>query len=538
MVISILAILKAGCCYLPLDPSFPQERLSYMFRDSGAKVIITQRSLKDKFGYFTLASFVIIDSKNEIFKNYPASRPDIKPDPQSLAYLIYTSGSTGKPKGVRVPHQGVVNLISCMTRVPGISSDDILLAVVTLSFDMSVFELFLPLSNGATIVVAESKDIREGKNLIDLLEKYDITILQAAPSLYYVLLASGWKGKNNLRALCGGEALTSNMVSRILPNVAELWNCYGPTETTVYSTQTRITKPGEKIHIGKPLDNTRIYILDRYNQMLPAGVIGEIGIGGVGVTKGYINQPSLTSEKFITTDDGHLVYKTGDRGRFMKDGNIELFGRIDNQVKIRGIRIEPGEIEVQLSSIEGINESIIKLQKFDENDERLIAFLNVSAGFNMDAREINNRIRVKLPIYMIPSAYKIMKEFPRTSNGKIDRKALVFQIDETGSNGKDHLVHLTAAEKRIHEIWCKVLKTKDISLSDNFFEVGGNSLLAISVFSKIESEFNVSLGLRVFFDSPRIKDLGELIDIAKMRMVKSGKEKKEKADYKIVKGQV
>jgi amino acid adenylation domain-containing protein/FkbH-like protein len=538
MVISVLGILKAGCCYLPLDPSFPRERLSYMFGDSGAKVIITQESLKDKSGYFTDASFVILDKKNDILKNYPVSTPDIKSDSQSLAYIIYTSGSTGKPKGVKVHHQSVVNLISCMLRTPGISENDVLLAVVTLSFDMSVYELFLPLSAGAAIVVADSQDIRDGKTLINLIEKHNITILQAAPSLYYLLLASGWKGKTNLKALCGGEALTSSIVDKILPMVGELWNCYGPTETTVYSTFTRITNSRDKIHIGKPLDNTQIYILDKYDKLLPAGVTGEIGIGGLGVTKGYINQPDLTSEKFIRLEDGHQVYKTGDRGRFLKDGNIELFGRIDNQIKIRGIRIEPGEIETLLSKIEGINESVVKLQKFEENDERLVAYLNVSEGFNMETREIIAHIKEKLPLYMIPSAFKVLNGFPRTSSGKIDRKATVFQTIELGSNGREDIMNLTPTEKKIREIWCTTLKTQDISVSDNFFEVGGNSLLAISVFSKIESEFKLELGLRVFFDSPRIKDLGEIIDIAKLRANNRTQERKEKVFSKIVKGQV
>ena len=538
MVVSVLGILKAGCCYLPLDPSFPWERLSYMFGDSGAEIIVTQESLKDKFGYFTDASFVIFDKKRDILENYRNISPEIKSDSQSLAYLIYTSGSTGRPKGVKVHHQSVVNLINCMSRTPGMSETDVLLAVVTLSFDMSVYEMFLPLSNGATIVIADNKDIRDGKTLINLIEKYNITVLQAAPSLFHILLASGWKGKSDLKALCGGEALTSSIVNNILPIVGELWNCYGPTETTVYSTFTRITNADDKILIGKPLDNTRIFILDKYNKLLPSGVIGEIGIGGFGVTKGYIDQPELTSEKFIHIENGDLVYRTGDRGRFLKDGNIELFGRIDNQIKIRGIRIEPGEIETLLSKIEGINESVVRLQKFGEHDERLVAYLNVSESFSLDSREIISLIKEKLPLYMVPSAYKIMKVFPRTSNGKIDRNASVFQTIELGKNPSDDIENLTPAEKKIREIWCTTLKTQDISVSDNFFEIGGNSLLAISVFSKIESEFNLDLGLRMFFDSPRIKDLGELIDIAILRNESKKHQRKDKVFSKIVKGQV
>ena len=538
MVISVLGILKAGACYLPLDPAFPQERLSYMFEDSGVKVIISQKSLKDKHRDFKNAAFVIIDDKPGIAEKFPVNKPHIKTDSQSLAYLLYTSGSTGKPKGVRVHHQAVVNLIHSMSKSPGVTKNDVLLAVVTMSFDMSVFELFLPLSNGATIVVADSNDIRDGHSLMKLIEKFNVTILQAAPSLFYILLASGWKGKANLKALCGGEALTSGIVKKILPNVGELWNCYGPTETTVFSTAVRITDPDDKIIIGKPLDNTRIYFLDKQNNLLPSGVTGELTIGGMGVAKGYINQPVLTSEKFIRFDGVNLVYKTGDRGRFLKDGNIELFGRIDNQLKIRGIRIEPSEIEVVLSKIEGINEAVVRLQKFAENDERLVAFLNVSDSFHADTRDISNKLKEKLPLYMIPSAYKILKIFPRTSNGKIDRNALIYDPGETGRHRRENNLNMTATEKIIHDIWCETLKTREISVTDNFFDAGGNSLLAISVFSKIEMALGSKMGLRIFFDSPRIKDLAESFDIEKQKAVDNKSYKKETVFSKIIKGEI
>jgi amino acid adenylation domain-containing protein len=538
MVISVLGILKAGCYYLPLDPTFPAERLSYMFEDSGTKVLISQRSLKNKFGYFTNASFVIIDDIRSLMNTYPADKPDIKSDPQAPAYIIYTSGSTGKPKGVKVHHQAVVNLINSMSVTPGIKENDVLLAVVTMSFDMSVFELFLPLSNGATIVVVSKDEITDGRALIRLIDKYNITLLQATPSLYYILLASGWKGKRDLKALCGGEALTSNIIRQILPNVGELWNCYGPTETTVYSTCMRITDSENKVLIGKPIDNTRIYILDKNNKLLPPGVTGEVCIGGLGVAKGYINRPDLTSERFIRFDNDQVIYKTGDQGKYHKDGNIELFGRIDNQIKIRGYRIEPGEIEIMLSQFKGISEAIVKVQRFDENDDRLVAYLNVSDDFRINTRELNRRIKEKLPSYMIPSIYKIMKWFPKTSNGKTDRKALSFEINESGSIGSDEIKTLTPAEKIIHKIWCETLKTQDISITDNFFEVGGNSLLAISVFSKIESVFNIKLALRVFFDSPRIKDLAETIEITKQKMVDNKPDRKDKIHSKIVKGEI
>jgi amino acid adenylation domain-containing protein len=538
MVISILGILKAGCCYLPLDPSFPIERLSYMFEDSGAKVIISQSSLKNKFKYFINATFVITDDEKKLINKYPSDKPDIKLNPHSLAYLLYTSGTTGKPKGVKVHHKAVVNFINSMSASPGINEKDTLLAVVTLSFDIAGFEIFVPISNGATIVVAEDQDITDGRTLINMIEQYNITIIQATPTFWGVLLSNGWNGKKDLKALCGGEALPSNLVKKLYPRVEELWNMYGPTETTIWSTCFEITDPDAPIYIGKPIDNTGIYILDKNNKCLPIGIIGEVAIGGLGVSKGYNNRPDLTAEKFIRFDNDQIIYKTGDQGRYLKDGNIELFGRNDNQVKIRGFRIELGEIESLLSQFKGINEVVIKVHEFDENDERLVAYLNVSEDFNIDTKELNRLIKEKLPSYMIPAAYKVMKGFPKTSNGKTDRKALLFDVKGSGGKENPDSVTMTSAEKIIYDIWCDVLKTKDISATDNFFNLGGNSLLAISVFSKIESAFKVKLSLRIFFDSPRIKDLAETIEITKRKLVDYEPDKKDRILSKIVKGEI
>ncbi len=539
IVISILGILKSGCCYLPMDPSFPVERLRYMFEDSGSKVLISQRSLQDKFEYFTNASFVIIDDVRSIINTYPSDKPDIKSDPHALAYILYTSGSTGKPKGVKVHHQAVVNFINSMSHSPGINAKDTLLAVVTFSFDISGYELFVPLSNGAKIVMAGDQDITDGSALINLIEQNNVTIIQATPTFWSVLLSSGWKGKNDLKALCGGEALTSYLVRQLFPKVGELWNMYGPTETTIWSTYSQITDPDAPITIGKPIDNTGIYILDKNNQCLPIGVIGEVAIGGLGVTKGYNNLPDLTAEKFIRFDNDQIIYKTGDQGRYLKDGNIELLGRNDNQVKLRGFRIELGEIESVLSKFKGIKEVVIKLQEFDRNDERLVAYLNVSEDFNIDSKELNRLIKEKLPSYMIPSAYKVMKGFPKTSNGKTDRKALTFETNEMGNIGRDDVKTMTPTESIIHKIWCETLKSENISITDNFFEVGGNSLLAITVFSKINSALNVKVVLRVFFDSPRIKDLAEAIDILKQETIEGEPVKRTKREKsRIVKGEI
>jgi len=538
MVISVLGILKAGCCYVPLDPSFPIERLSYMFEDSGAKVLVTQRSLKVNVRYFRNASFVIIEDKISFKNTYPAGKPEIKFNPEALAYIIYTSGTTGKPKGVKIHHRAVVNFINSMSKIPGMTDKDTLLAVVSLSFDISGFELFVSLSNGATIVMAENQDIINGEALISMIDQHDVTIIQATPTFWSLLLSSGWSGKRNLRALCGGEKLTSNLVHQLFPKVKELWNMYGPTETTIWSTCSQITDQNAPIYIGTPIDNTGIYILDKNNKYLPTGVIGEVAISGPGVSKGYNNKPDLTAEKFILSDDGHVIYKTGDQGRHLKDGNIELFGRNDNQVKIRGFRIELGEIEFLLSQFRGIKEVVVKVHEFNKNDDRLVAYLNVSEGFNINTKELNRLVNEKLPSYMIPSAYRVMTEFPRTNNGKTDRKALLFDLTDTGKKDNVEPLTMTPSEKIIYEIWCDALKTKDISSTDNFFNLGGNSLLAISVFSKIESAFKVKMSLRVFFDSPIIKDLAETMEITQQKITDNKPDKKENVFSKIIKGQI
>ncbi len=512
MIISVLAVLKSGCCYLPLDPSFPEERIKYMFEDSGAGILITESSLKNKFLEFTGRPVILIDTDKEKITGCSTENPVIHISNLSPAYIIYTSGSTNRPKGVKVHHQAVVNLIESMSVTPGIKEQDILLAVVTLSFDMSVFELFLPLSKGATIVLAQSNDTTDAEALVRLIEKFDISIIQATPSFWGILLSGGWKGKKNLKALVGGEALTKNMIRQILPKVAEFWNCYGPTETTVYSTCTLITDVDAPIQIGRPINNTTIHIVDKNYVPLPIGAIGEVCIEGLGVAEGYINQPLLTSEKFIRIENNNLVYKTGDLGRFLQDGNIELFGRIDNQIKLRGFRIEPGEIESLLTGLPNVKEAVVKVIRFDDNDERLIAFLNTDNNFNSSNEEIKSILSNKLPPYMIPSFFQKSDGFPRLPNGKINKKALVYRKDDSDQENKINLNSLTSTQKKLLTIWESILKTKVNDISEIFFNSGGNSLLGIRLINKIREEFGITLTFSELVSNPSIQKLYVIID--------------------------
>ncbi len=512
MVVSVLGILKAGCCYLPIDPSLPSERIDYMLEDSAAKFMITQESYREKFQGFKHDEIVFIDNDRDIIGKLDEKTPSLNADNQSLAYLMYTSGSTGRPKGVKVPHQSVVNFILSMAKKPGFHSDDRLLAVTTLSFDISVLEVFLPLSTGAETIIAKSDEVSDGQKLSNLLELHDITVLQATPVTWTLLLGSGWAGKKNLKTLCGGEPISPGLIKALLPLVESLWNMYGPTETTVWSTCFRITDPSAPVLVGLPVDNTQIYILDKHNKPLPSGSIGEVCIGGLGVTKGYHNRLELTQEKFINFDSGRIVYKTGDLGRFLKNGNLELFGRIDNQIKLRGFRIETGEIESLLLNIKGIKEAVVKIHEFDKSDQRMVAFLNVDPDFSMSNDQMVKLLARNLPSYMIPSFFQKSEGFPRMPNGKINRKALLLDIEEQKDREEEEERELSMTQKTIMNIFEDVLKIKNIRIGDNFFDVGGNSLLAIAVFSKIEAAFNIQLSLRIFFDGPRIKDLAEVVD--------------------------
>ena len=539
MVVSVLAVLKAGGCYLPMDPLFPADRIGYMFEDSGARILISQSSLKGKFIHFPNHYIVLTDSDKSKIDKCGSGNPRLSNNRQSLAYLMYTSGSTGKPKGVKVHHQAVVNFLYSMSKRPGISVGDRLLAVTTLSFDISVLELFLPLSFGAQIIIADTEDIFDGQRLSALLDQYDVTFMQATPATWNILLSTGWKGKMNLKTLCGGEAILPGLVNDLLPKVESLWDMYGPTETTVWSTCKQLTDSEPPILVGTPIDNTTIEILDKYNKPLPVGVIGEVCIGGLGVTKGYHNRPELTAEKFIRIQNGQMIYKTGDLGRFLINGNIELFGRIDNQIKLRGFRIEPGEIESILSKLSGVKEVVVKVHKFDATDDRLVGFLNVDTGFKLTNEEITASLSQNLPAYMIPSFFKISDSFPRLPNGKINKRELKFELNDLPARESQNINKLTSSERKILEIWQDVLKAKDILTTDNFFVIGGNSLLAITVMTKIRTGLNIDLGLRVFFDSPRIKDLAEALDIQLQRKNKGGSfKRKDEERLTIIEGEI
>lgn len=448
MVAVLLGVWRAGAAYVPLDPAYPSERLDYMIEHSEMRVLLTQKSI----GWQAKGSVRRIDV-DEIGNTESAYTLAVgKRNPSDIAYVIYTSGSTGKPKGVQVPHSALVNFLTTMsTQLPGISRDDRLLAVTTLSFDIAGLELWLPLSAGATVVIADRASVIDGLELLRLLREEKITFLQATPSTWRVLLAAGWEGDRNLVALCGGEALPRDLAVELIPRVRVLWNMYGPTETTIWSTVDRVTS--DELTIGKPIGNTQAYVLDAHRQWVPRGSTGELWLGGDGVTCGYLRREDLTRERFVPnpfTKRGQM-YKTGDVVRLRRDGRIEYIGRNDFQVKVRGYRIELGEVQLALSRLAGIRQCVVVVRDKSPGDAHLVAFYTLAEGAKASVPELRAGLRESLPDYMIPGWFMELERLPLTDNGKIDTKSLPDPFTVGKGESAEQNSELSAVETLIKE---------------------------------------------------------------------------------------
>ena len=476
MLIGAIAIQKAGGAYIPLDPNFPSSRLELVIGDAKPKVILTEGKLLDITGEEP-AKRVCIDSDLPVISQEKTSAPDSCGNPNNLAYVIYTSGSTGKPKGVQIENHSVVNFLHSMQKQPGFLQSDTLLAVTTLSFDISVLELYLPLITGGKVVILSHEETLDGNALINALEEHHVTVMQATPATWRLMIDAGWNGKSDLKILCGGEVMPSNLARELIPRCNELWNMYGPTETTIWSTCAKITDP-ETINIGYPIDNTDICILDNNLSPQPAGVEGELMIGGEGLARGYVNRPDLTDEKFIPHPfkKGAKLYRTGDVARLLDDGSIDCMGRMDDQVKYHGYRIELGDIETNLSAIEGINRAVVMVREDRPGDKRLVAYYT---GGDEQAQDIlRQNLLAKLPEYMAPSVFVKVDSFPLTPNGKTDRKALPAPSMKRPLLANDYIAPHSELEIKLVKCWSEVLGIDQIGINDSFFDLGGTSLLA------------------------------------------------------------
>jgi amino acid adenylation domain-containing protein len=512
MLVGLLGILKAGGAYLPLDPMFPRERLAFMLEDAQPLVLLTQRRLLTDLPEHR-AQVVCLDELPSMRSAAPASRRVlIDRSTEDLAYVLYTSGSTGKPKGVQISHRALVNFLISMQREPGITAKDSLLAITTLSFDIAGLELYLPLTVGARVVVASSEAATDGQQLVALMKECKPTVMQATPATWRMLLDSGWNGSSKLKILCGGESWSTELSSELLPRCKALWNMYGPTETTIWSAVARVEKD-QPVLIGQPIDNTTFYVLDEDGQPVPVGFPGELHIGGTGLALGYLGRPELTSERFVadrfSSEAGSRLYKTGDVVQRLPGGSIEFLRRADHQVKLRGFRIELGEIEALLERQAGIRQCVVTVLGDDPADKRLVAYIvPADPQAALDVEDLRGVLKQRLPNHMIPSSFAVIEKMPLTPNGKIDRRALpmtTINQTEAGSATEEMDAHLAATELRVMELWEQILGVPKPSVRDNFFESGGNSLLAMRLIAAIHKEFGANLSLQALFFAPTIQ---------------------------------
>lgn len=512
MLVALLAVLKTGAAYVPLDPNYPGDRIAYILEDANAAALITDNRSRDALAELTVPK-VDLDRDRESIQSCTSDPRSSASTARNLAYVIYTSGSTGKPKGVQIEHQAAVNFLESMSVEPGVSESDVVLAVTTISFDIAVLELYLPLIKGATVVIAPRDTTMDAREIEASLEKHRVTMMQATPATWRMMLKSGWEGKSDLKVLCGGEPMPPELASQLIPRCRELWNMYGPTETTVWSTCCRVEDP-DQIHIGKPIGNTQIYIVDRNLEPMPMGVSGELLIGGDGLARGYRSRPELTREKFIDSPFrlGEKVYRTGDLARYRRDGAIDCLGRVDFQVKIRGFRIELGEIESVLTEHELVRQAVVVARQDSSGEDQLIAYFVPNSPSRIPSiDELRAFLRTKLADYMVPSRFCQLEAIPTTPNGKVDRKALP-QVTASEPT-TDHVEPpRTTTEKVLAEIWKKCLSLREVDVHTSFFDLGGHSLLAVNAFQEIERRFQIRLPLGLLMRSPTIAELAERID--------------------------
>jgi amino acid adenylation domain-containing protein len=493
MPVFVAAVHMLRAAYVPLDPSFPDARLAYMVRDSGAQFVLSDGAFSE-----TIAEAVPILRADEL-RRASAPEPEWQPVRRDdLAYILYTSGSTGQPKGVEVTHGSVANFLASMRRRPGFSSSDKLLAVTTLSFDISVLELFLPLTAGGTTVVASRDESGDARRLAAMLEHHSITTMQATPSTWRLLLRDGWAGRPQMTALCGGEPLPPDLVPDLRGKVKALWNMFGPTETTVWSTCKRLEGDGP-ITVGTPIDNTAVYIADDRFEPLPPAVPGEILIGGAGLARGYHNRAAQTAERFIEHPRFGRLYRTGDRGRMRPDGEILHLGRLDDQVKVRGFRIELGEIESVLAEHPDVQQAAVKLWVVKEDDVRLVACCVPRTAGTFSTVALRKHIRSRLPEYMVPQYFLPVDAIPVSPAGKVDRDQLPLPIVTESRVGKAE-APADPVEATIASIWAAVVRpSRPLGRQDRFFEIGGHSLLGLEVLRRVNEKFGVRLHPRVLY---------------------------------------
>jgi amino acid adenylation domain-containing protein len=515
MVVGVLGALKAGGAFVAINPEGPPDRIASILDDTRPAVMLTHSDMLTRLPPETHTRLLCLDVD---WDRVGAEKDKLDPastGPEDLAYVCYTSGSTGKPKGVEISHGAVVNFLLSMATEPGLASQDVMLALTSLSFDIAVLEIFLPLAVGARIAIVTPQVVVEPADLDKAIERHGVTVMQATPATWRMLLTAGWRGNRGLKLLCGGESLSPGLAAELLSRCRELWNMYGPTETTVWSTICRLEN-GQPVTIGRPIANTEVYIVDDQLEPVPVGVTGELLIGGAGVARQYRNLPDLTAEKFISnpfsSGQRARLFRTGDTARNRPDGEIELVGRRDHQVKLRGHRVELGEIESILLSHLQAREAVVALREDTPGEPRLVAYVSCIGaspdGASRFSSELRDLARTKLPAYMLPSAFVVLGCMPHTPAGKVDRNALPPPPRESADLfGEEYTPPGNETEERLARLWSDTLRVDRVSSRANFFDLGGQSLVAVSLFAKIEKEFGRKLPLATLFASPTIEGL-------------------------------
>ncbi|RKH16116.1 non-ribosomal peptide synthetase, partial [Corallococcus sp. CA047B] len=515
MVVALLGVLKAGAAYVPLDATYPKERLAHMLEGTGAPVVVTQAGLEDVLPEYS-GQRVRLDTDAKVLDGYVASPLSASSVPSQLAYVLYTSGSTGRPKGVAVTHASAVAFLHWATGTFKPEQLKGVLAATSLNFDLSVFEVFAPLVSGGTVVVAEN-----ALALAGLKDAGRVTLLNTVPSAVAELVRSGGIPPSVETVNLAGEALPNRLVQALyaLPQVKEVNNLYGPTEDTTYSTHAKVERGAKtEPRIGRPLEGTQAYVLDAKGQPVPVGVPGELYLGGEGLARGYLGQPGLTAERFVpdgfSEKAGARLYRTGDKVRWGRDGTLEYLGRMDFQVKVRGFRIELGEVEAALGAQPSIRDAVVVVREDAPGDKRLVAYVVAQPNHTVDATTLRSALKGRLPEYMVPSAFVMLPALPLNANGKVDRKAL--PKPEAGAERTHvYVAPRSQTEQVLASLWESVLGVKQVGIQDNFFELGGHSLLATQAVSRIRTAFNVELPLRALFEAPTVAELALKVEAAR-----------------------
>lgn len=513
MSICLLALLKAEITYVPIDPTLPVDRISFLMEDSGARTIITSNFYSETYNAFPLLLFDELWSVRTQYQYVPKTF-----SLAHIVYIIYTSGSTGLPKGVGISHQSLLNLLLHRLKEPGVTPTDNMLGLTTMSFDISEEELYLPLIAGAKLTIVDQDVVRDGFALLEIVKKEKITLMQATPYIWQMMIEAGWKEKLPIVAFCGGEALTKQLAEQLLTRCKALWNMYGPTETTICALAKQLNSDDEIISIGKPITNTEIYILDESLNAVDKGTEGELYIGGLGVANGYINRPDLTAEKFIPNPflkPAQLMYATGDLVKQLPNGDLQFIGRKDTQVKIRGYRIETEEIDFQLKAQPLVKDALVMVHQDKVENARLVAYYTLKDPQNqLPATDIEALLKENLgkllPAYMVPVDYVILPHMPLLPSGKIDRKSLPKPVIK--NNTSNYVAPSTPNEEIVAKIWMNNIGINKIGINDDFFELGGTSLIALKTKIQIEKKLAKRLSPSILFKYPTIKQLVNAIE--------------------------